>query len=1353
MPVVSSGSLTITDLNDSVLLSLSLPSVSLPADAAGTVSSYSTAVTTARVMQGGVDVTSSWTLSKVDSSCTSTLSSGVVTVSAMSADSAYVDVTASRAGWPTLTARFALSKAKQGATGATGATGPAGAAGISTAVVYLYQRAASTPAVPSATLTWTFATNTLSGTLGAWTTAVPAGTNPLYVTVATAASAGATDTIGTAEWATPVILAQNGAAGATGATGATGAAGATGATGAAGATGATAATVYLFQRTASATAPALPSASVTYTFGSAVATGLTNGWTQTIPTTGGAYRWITTATALGTGTTDTIGTAEWAAAALMAQDGTGTNLIDTSTWQPGSTFPAGWSVWQDTPIAGNETAFVQAAGPTGQLTTVLECTADSANKLYTPQMPFSPLSFWFLDGATTTNIAPTVVVDTTNGWTADGSTTYSGNCFKITKASSTTASQGIVSRAVAVTPGETLRIRVRVRADAASTTGLYIRINQATSMPASGSVSASNRASSTDLAANVACTSTYTTYQNLTYVVPAGIVAISLCVFSHYNVSPASAGPLILYVDDPTINRAAYGDSATGPRQSAEGGWSPSPAVPINPTQTYRFVLPICRKTALYHHAYFGPLANQVCLLNTSTLATNSYFWGGDATSLTVDEWYLVVGYVYPAGSTGQTSDSAGVWRISTGQRVIAGTNVCWPAGATSVQTRAAQYYGDNGAKLQIGKPLMHVVDGSEPPLRSLFSDQTSLNSLQQWGEVLNTPYNSLTDSDSGTLGFNGAFLQWPAANALPSGYILYGTNSTITRDTSVVRDADGTPSIKFVVTGAACGIHHTASFVEGGVSQPLPAGSLLFGSVDIRITAITSGSPGVLVRLYTNLALTTYVDTVVTPDVAKLNTWQRLNWTARTTNLTDQIYAIQVFLMGCWVSMPGGAFTGTCYMENLAFEILDKSVDNKSMQFSEASGALTFTPSGNGTASFTAVTANNKVTSGNNSTYMSPGAIVAMGKTSVTSFQVWAGTTITAANRGGYIDGTGLANFGLTFNTVTAKTADIVVPAGAVNGSLSVISWSGGASNLEFYDLSVKPVVAGTEGAELLTFPGTPDGRTFWRCDPNWTFSEGTTISNDQTGNSVYDSIQASPYTPLTYTLTKSTGADQHGYSSESFSLPAAGTTLRIRGTFISGTTTASGHYLRFNWRSNAAGWNVQFPRFKVYKSLGSYSRSQVGAGLAVSVAVSISVRGSSTGLSPLTGYWLDCSNLYLVAVRTDLVPGNPGVLWARLSLAGMQTLGALETGSLPPLAWEGLGIHPVTTVFGSDMTTSANISLSDTLRSDMLSTSGPIAVYLAGTAVLRTSAGARVSSTFDLMNSLYLHMNAQVSFSEYKV
>ena len=189
-------------------------------------------------------------------------------------------------------------------------------AGVNTAIVYLFRRATSAPAVPSATLTYTFATNVLSGSLSGWSTTVPAGTDPVYVTVATASSADATDTIASGEWASPVVLAQNGAAGATGS---------------AGAPGSNAATVYLFQRTTTATPPSLPSASVTYTFATGVASGVNNGWAQSMPTSGGAYRWITTGTALGTGSTDTIASGEWAAASLLAQDGQNGVSIYTAT--------------------------------------------------------------------------------------------------------------------------------------------------------------------------------------------------------------------------------------------------------------------------------------------------------------------------------------------------------------------------------------------------------------------------------------------------------------------------------------------------------------------------------------------------------------------------------------------------------------------------------------------------------------------------------------------------------------------------------------------------------------------------------------------------------------------------------------------------------------------------------------------------------------------------------------------------------------------------------------------------------------------------------------------------------------
>lgn len=201
--------------------------------------------------------------------------------------------------------------------GAAGATGPSG---LNTATVYAYQRASSAPAVPSADVTFTFATAFESGMSGGWSPSVPTGTLPLWVTTAAAVGTGTSVVIHTAGWATPVIFNQNGA------------------------DGLNAATVFLYQRTGSTTPPALPDATVTYTFGTGIATGQDNGWVQSLPTTGGAYRWITTAAALSAGTTDTIAASEWAAASLLAQDGatgaTGAGAISATLSSDTYTLPA-----------------------------------------------------------------------------------------------------------------------------------------------------------------------------------------------------------------------------------------------------------------------------------------------------------------------------------------------------------------------------------------------------------------------------------------------------------------------------------------------------------------------------------------------------------------------------------------------------------------------------------------------------------------------------------------------------------------------------------------------------------------------------------------------------------------------------------------------------------------------------------------------------------------------------------------------------------------------------------------------------------------------------------------------------
>ena len=91
-----------------------------------------------------------------------------------------------------------------------GKTGSDGKAGLNVATIYLYQRATSKPSKPSASVTYTFSTGAASGLNNGWSQKIPDGTNPLYVTLATASSNTATDTILSSEWSDVVVMAQNG---------------------------------------------------------------------------------------------------------------------------------------------------------------------------------------------------------------------------------------------------------------------------------------------------------------------------------------------------------------------------------------------------------------------------------------------------------------------------------------------------------------------------------------------------------------------------------------------------------------------------------------------------------------------------------------------------------------------------------------------------------------------------------------------------------------------------------------------------------------------------------------------------------------------------------------------------------------------------------------------------------------------------------------------------------------------------------------------------------------------------------------------------------------------------------------
>ena len=174
-----------------------------------------------------------------------------------------------------------------------------GGDGLNNATILLYQRGATAPPKPTAGVTYTFATASLSPTsaLNGWTQAIPAiNGNPCWVIAATASATTATDTIGVSEWSTPIRFVEDGATGSS---------------------GLNQATIFLYSRTTSTP----PSSSVTYTFATGALSSIPSGWSRTIPTSNGDPCYVTTAVAIGYNSTTIIASSSWSTPTILAEDG------------------------------------------------------------------------------------------------------------------------------------------------------------------------------------------------------------------------------------------------------------------------------------------------------------------------------------------------------------------------------------------------------------------------------------------------------------------------------------------------------------------------------------------------------------------------------------------------------------------------------------------------------------------------------------------------------------------------------------------------------------------------------------------------------------------------------------------------------------------------------------------------------------------------------------------------------------------------------------------------------------------------------------------------------------------------
>lgn len=188
----------------------------------------------------------------------------------------------------------------------------------------------------------------------------------------------------------------------------------------------------------------------------------------------------------------------------------------------------------------------------------------------------------------------------------------------------------------------------------------------------------------------------------------------------------------IIWAIGPKGSPDAVWEGVAGTLNNESGGWNAGPGgssnwFPVDTAKTYRFAVPI-QKVDGDGSLWWGISGNDVDDLNTTAQNINPYFCGG-FNSWVAGRWYLFVGYVFPQGATGLDNSGAGVYDMATGQLVAAGSNYNWHAGVVNTGTRAYQYYSTvNGSRARFGRPMVHIVDGTEPSLRELLQDSAIRN-------------------------------------------------------------------------------------------------------------------------------------------------------------------------------------------------------------------------------------------------------------------------------------------------------------------------------------------------------------------------------------------------------------------------------------------------------------------------------------------------------------------------------------------------------------------------------------------------------------------------------------------------
>jgi hypothetical protein len=281
---------------------------------------------------------------------------------------------------------------------------------------------------------------------------------------------------------------------------------------------------------------------------------------------------------------------------------------------------------------------------------------------------------------------------------------------------------------------------------------------------------------------------------NLKTVLDAADVNSMLPMSTFLNMSPwtignGSAGPYgqngssdeneRLLGTDPWGNSAIVWQSNPSGNGNDDGGWN-NGFYDIDRTKLYRWSVWVKRTSSTSSgNNYFGLYGSGgtwgIERLDGGGIEGNPYWECSNAGAYTQNQWYLLVGHCFPAGTTGIPGNK----HPDTGRYTINGRsgdlNYCniggdvrWLGDSTVGLHRTYHYYcGDNTTHLQWYDPRFEICDGTEPTISELLTNPATLFRDVSGNGVKGDLKNGVQQirSNLGALTFDGTddYVEFPA--------------------------------------------------------------------------------------------------------------------------------------------------------------------------------------------------------------------------------------------------------------------------------------------------------------------------------------------------------------------------------------------------------------------------------------------------------------------------------------------------------------------------------------------------------------------------------------------------------------